>query len=389
MRRYGLLLVFALVHFLIFLWFVPTAPAGQPGCYIFFEYASRVIYGELPYRDFFFEYPPLSLLVLLPPRLFAGDLLSYLQAFVWEMLLVDLLGLVVLAAFARSLGHSVWGTLVIYTLILLALGPLVGGRYDLLPAVLVLLALYAFHRRWNNFSWAALALATMTKLYPLVLAPLFAFPLLQGREYPRLIRGVLVFLFALGLIAAPCLWLSPDGFWHSFKYHLERGLQVESTYASFLLVGHTFGSTSPRLSFNHGAWHLSSTLADALARLSPIFMGLALLVVYLLCWRKGRATTEEGEMVNYALLAVLAFMLTSKVLSPQFLIWLSPLVPLVRGRWRQACGPLFLLASFLTQYIFPSHYPDLIRGDPKLIDVLLWRNLLLFLTAGLLLERPK
>ncbi len=389
MRRYGPLLVFALVHFLIFLWFVPTTPAGQPGRYIFFEYASRVIYGELPYRDFFFEYPPLSLLVLLPPRLFASDLLSYLQAFVWEMLLVDLLGLMVLAAFARSLGHSIWGTLMIYTLILLALGPLVGGRYDLLPAVLVLLALYAFHRRWNNFSWVALALATMTKLYPVVLAPLFALPLLRGREYPRLIRGVLVFLFTLGLIAAPCLWLSPEGFWHSFKYHLERGLQVESTYASFLLIGHTFGSTSLGLSFDHGAWHLSSPLADTMAKLSPIFMGLALLVVYLLCWTKGEATTDEGEMVNYALLAVLAFMLTSKVLSPQFLIWLSPLVPLVRGRWRQACGPLFLLASFLTQYIFPSHYPDLIRGDPKLIDVLLWRNLLLFLMAGLLLERSK
>ena len=386
MRRYWPLLLFALVHFLIFPWFAPATPAGQPGRYIFFEYASRVIHGELPYRDFPLEYPPLSLLVLLPPRLFAGDLLGYLQVFAWAMLLLDLLGLAVLAAFARSLGHSIWGTLLIYTLILLTLGPLVGGRYDLFPAVLTLLALYAFHRRRHNFSWAILALAIMAKLYPVVLVPLFALSSLRGRECSCLVRGVLAFLLTMGLIVAPCLWLSPAGLWHSFSYHLERGLQLESTYASFLLLEHTFGSTSLGLSFDHGAWHLSSPLANALASLSPIFMGLASLAVYLLYWKRGW-TTFGGE-VNYALLAILAFVLTSKVLSPQFLIWLSPLIPLVSGRWRQACWPPFLLAGFLTQYIFPAHYPELTSGAPKLIDVLLWRNLLLFLLAGLLLERP-
>ncbi len=389
MKKYWPLLLFALVHILIFLWFASTSSTGQPGRYILFEYSSKIIQGGLPYRDFAFEYPPLSLLVLLPPRLFASTPPTYLRLFAWELLLLDLLSLVILAAFARRLGHSVWGTLTIYSLALLGTGPLICGRYDLLPAVMVLLTLYAFHRGWNNLSWAVLALGTMAKLYPAILAPLLALSLVQRQEYSRLAKGALVFLFLLGLIAAPCLWLSPEGFWHSFSYHFERGLQGESSYASFLLLGHTLQLTSLGMRFDHGAWHLSSPLADTLARLSPVLMALALLSVYLLYSRRDGATSGEEELVNYALLATLAFMLTSKVLSPQFLIWLYPLIPLTVGRWRQACWPLFLPTGLLTQYIFPSHYPELIRGDPKLIDVLLWRNLLLSLMAGLLFGRAR
>jgi len=54
--------------------------------------------------------------------------------------------------------------------------------------------------------------------------------------------------------------------------------------------------------------------------------------------------------------AVCAFVALGKVLSPQYLIWLAPLVPLVRGRRGLVAGSLLALAMVLTQLWFPYRY---------------------------------
>jgi hypothetical protein len=65
------------------------------------------------------------------------------------------------------------------------------------------------------------------------------------------------------------------------------------------------------------------------------------------------------------------------VLSPQFLIWLLPLVPLVRGRRGLAASALLGLALLLTQVWFPIRYFDLVAFDELPSWVLLARNLVL------------
>ena len=66
-----------------------------------------------------------------------------------------------------------------------------------------------------------------------------------------------------------------------------------------------------------------------------------------------RRDRSREELVRYAAAAVVAFVALGKVLSPQFLIWLIPLVPLVR-RWSVAL--LYAAALVLTQAWFPKHY---------------------------------
>jgi hypothetical protein len=77
---------------------------------------------------------------------------------------------------------------------------------------------------------------------------------------------------------------------------------------------------------------------------------------------RGPATGER--LVRYAAACVAAFIAFGKVLSPQFLIWLLPLVPLVRGRRGLAASGVLALALLLTQLWFPYRYWDLaLRQD--------------------------
>jgi hypothetical protein len=82
------------------------------------------------------------------------------------------------------------------------------------------------------------------------------------------------------------------------------------------------------------------------------------------------------RLVRYSAAAVCAFIAFGKVLSPQFLLWLIPLVPLVRGRRGLAAIGLLTIALGLTQVWFPRRYWDYVYAF-KGADIVLARNLAL------------
>jgi hypothetical protein len=76
-----------------------------------------------------------------------------------------------------------------------------------------------------------------------------------------------------------------------------------------------------------------------------------------------------------------------KVLSPQFLIWLIPLVPLVRGRRGLVASALLAVALVLTQLWFPYRYWDLaLHFDAAASWLLLARDLVLLALLVVLVE---
>jgi hypothetical protein len=104
-------------------------------------------------------------------------------------------------------------------------------------------------------------------------------------------------------------------------------------------------------------------------------------------YRRGRSGFEAFPRYTAAL--ILAFMLGSKVLSPQYVIWLLPLVPLsVGGIAGIVVSAIFLAVCFMTTQVFPIHYGDLLNLQPPGPDLLLARNLLLVLLWILLLLLP-
>jgi hypothetical protein len=88
--------------------------------------------------------------------------------------------------------------------------------------------------------------------------------------------------------------------------------------------------------------------------------------------------------------AVCLFVALGKVLSPQYMIWLIPLVPLVRGRRGLAAGALLGAALVLTQLWFPDHYWDLVFTLGGYLTVLVVaRDLVLLALLAVLVWPPQ
>lgn len=94
-------------------------------------------------------------------------------------------------------------------------------------------------------------------------------------------------------------------------------------------------------------------------------------------------------MPRFGAAFVLAFLLGSKVLSPQYVIWLLPLVPLSAGGvWGLGVQAVFLAVCWMTTQVFPFHYAEVADGRSPGVDILLGRNVLLAVLWGLMLSLP-
>jgi hypothetical protein len=127
-------------------------------------------------------------------------------------------------------------------------------------------------------------------------------------------------------------------------------------------------------------------VADTVAKISVLLLPLSLTAAYWLIYRRMKeASNPLHEIAHYCLLVVAVMIATSKVLSPQYFIWLCPLVPLFSGRFQHALWVVFIAIGALTYQIFPLHYQELIDLKSGAIAALLARNLLVIAIIPLLI----
>jgi len=395
-------LFFAVLHAVLFMTVFAVFDFNVGGNGLERSFANLILDGQVPYRDFVSEYPPLALLSFLLPALFFRNQPAYGFTYAFEMYLCNLVILYILWKLAERYHLGVWRTMGIYTVCIAAMNTLVTGRFDILPAMLVLASLYAFIRGKNKTAWVVLALGAMTKLYPLIIAPLFALFLLQQRRYRQLALGLAVFAGVLLLLNLPWVIISPDGYIDfsnlsnpdSFLgYHMERGLHSESSYGSILLVGQMMDWVRLEAALAYGSWNIISPAADTMAGYS-FFITAALLIFLYASYIQGMLKKpfgmgEDGVMdgeaaqslLRYSILAVFIMLLASKVLSPQFLVWLCPLIPLVIMRWRYLPLIVFVFIAIATQYIYPHNYLQFELFEKWPVSMLIVRNILLLIMA--------
>jgi Glycosyltransferase family 87 len=329
---------------------------------VYQNYGDAIANGQVPYRDFGLEYPPGALPVFAIPSLLRspeGDLERYRDRFEAEMLVCG--GLAVLfvlsALLSLDAGPVRLGLALGFTALApLLLGSVVLSRFDLWPAALTAGALAALLAGRDRLGAGVLGLAVAAKLYPLVLVPVVGTWIWRRSGRRRALASLGIFAVVVAACFLPFLALSPHGLWESITRQTERPLQIESLGAGVLLVLHQVADIGITMRSSHGSQNLAGGGPDAIATLESALQLVAVIAVWI--WF-ARGPLERDRLVRGFAATVCAFIAFGKVFSPQFLIWLVPLVPLVRGRRGLAAGAILALALVLTQLWFPFRYWDL------------------------------
>jgi hypothetical protein len=357
--------------------------AGGGGDMILYErFATNVYDGLTPYHEFFFEYPPAAIVPMLVPKLtgltyavaFRGTMLVLLAATLW-LLLLTLRRL-------RADATQVWGGALLLGASPALLGPVLFERFDAWPAFLLSLAIVLVVCERIALGAVALAVAICAKVYPAAAVPAFFIYALAIRGRDVVVRAVAAGVAAGLVIVLPFAVIGFGGLGFSFYVQFKRPLQIETLGASVLLAFDRLGlytaDVQPGLSRE-----LGGTLPQVVALASTALQLGAILASVWWLWRGSRSAFATTTAVAAAVAAFITF---GKVLSPQYVVWLVPLVPLVaRQVWVKAMGAA-VAAMALTNLYFPWHYGG-ITHVTNWIWVLLVRNIALtVLTVFLLLE---
>jgi hypothetical protein len=315
---------------------------------VYGRYGEAVTRGEVPYRDFAVEYPPAALPTFVLPAIGNGDSEQYRRRFEGLMAGLGVACVLLVAAVASG----IWAPLFVAITPLL-LGSVFLSRFDLWPAALTVAALALLSSGRSRLGLGTLGLATAAKLYPLVLLPIAVTHVWRLRGRREALLSAAGFFGVLATIVVPFAVIAPGGVWDTFWNQASRPLQIESLGAGVLLAAHQLFGLDLTMEASHGSQNLTGGAADALSIGSTLLQAAALLAIWI-WYARGRATNERLLAASAA--AVCAFVAFGKVLSPQFLIWLVPLVPLVWGRRGLAASGVLAAALVLTQLWFPSRY---------------------------------
>jgi hypothetical protein len=349
------------------------------------RYGSAVMDGHVPYRDFRVEYPPGALPVFVAPAVGKPGFILYNREFQVLMALCGVAALAAMAVALRALGASVERTaaaLGFFALAPLVLGSVILYRYDLFPAALTVAGIAGVLAGRQRLGFGALGLGIAAKAFPAVVLP----PALvyvwrtRGRREALVCLGVTAAVTAV--VVVPFLAVAPHGVWKSVTDQASRPLQIESLGSAILLAAHRVGGLALTMVSSHGSQNLGGSLPDAVGTASSALLVVVVLAIWVAAAR-GPATRER--LVRYAAASLVAFAALGKVLSPQFLIWLLPLVPLVRGRRGLAASGLLALALLLTQVWFPIRYWDLVAFEALPSWVVLARDLVLVALLAVLI----
>ena len=317
------------------------------------------------------EYPmltlvPFSIGMLAPPQEFRLTFALGMIAFAW--------GIYFLLRRSRSRGAAI--AFAAY----MAIGSYATGaaRFDIIASGLTLLAiLYAGRSRWR-WAFTFLALATMLKLYPLILVPPFVIAQQIQSKQPWLSwqrwKALALFTLICSALIVVSLLLNVQGTLGPLSYFNVRPLQVESFPAALIWLS-SFAGNPIHFVNSFGSTNILGNHSASLSRLFTVFLAIGLLLTFYMQLR------GKLDLMKSCLLTLLIVIVTSKVFSPQYLMWVTPMIAYIgksNWRWLLSWGSVGLLTTWIYPFIYLAvpHIADAPRL-PAFYPAVLARNILI------------
>ncbi|GAC1342706.1 MAG: hypothetical protein NVSMB23_15700 [Myxococcales bacterium] len=347
----------------------------------------------LPYRDYLVEYPPGFFLAAVPPALVARSAAAYVDLFCLLMA-ACLFGAIAICARlaplagapARAAALPWWCGCAV-----LALGTVSTHRYDAAVAIAICAMAAAALEEKPALAGAALGLAIVLKLTPLLLAPLFLAWFSAGGRRPlaRFAGAAAAVSLVLWL---PPIWLVAPGLAEMLRYHAQRPVQIESSAGALLGIARALVPGSTWMTAEFGSLNFAGPLAaraGAVTGLLGLVAPLAAIgYVSRRILRSASRVDAAAALVDGVVAVLIALMVFAKVFSPQYLVWVLPLGLLVALRRSRGAALLFLAVLVLTQVIFPFSYGSASRGESWIYPIILCRNVLLIGFGACCLRAP-
>ena len=368
---------------------------NQADVLLYYQNAQHLVGGQRPYLDFALEYPPLALVPMVVPYLAwpfgEPSFETYASLFALQNgCLAAAAGIAIAWLAARpGSGTTPARALSAWALLGVIAVPYLAWRLEASAAALAVAGVALAVARRPAAAGAVLAVGTLVKVFPVALVPvLVAWSLARGArgEAARLAVGVVIVGASVMGIVAALVGIEPALAF--VRYEQDRLVQVESIAASIALVGHLAWGSPVEIVHGFSSVQVTAPGMPAfLAVQSLLAIGSSALVTALAFGRfrgERRACGEPtvASLVVFLAAAVGALIVTNKVFSVQYVVWLLPFAALLSRRHVAVVAAM----TVLSLVIHPLNYAGLIDLDPAMVMVLAARNAILVGLVVLLLH---
>ncbi|MFK4119462.1 glycosyltransferase 87 family protein [Streptomyces longwoodensis] len=366
----GLLAVWGVTRLLLLLcvfkvWAFPGPDVTGDVSVIYQGWYDVLRTGTFPGTDVTWQYPPGAALAILAPGLL--PFLDYASAFFVLAFLADLVVLVLLLRAGTGPDRGPRGAW-LWAAGLPLLGPTVYARYDVMVTAVAVAALVAGVRH-PRVAGALIGFGALLKVWPALL--------LAGAVRRRTWGAAAVCAAVLAGVFA----LAAPGSFAFLTSQRDRGTEVESLGGLVLHVARHTGWDGQVL-LHYGSMEFLGPYVHEVSAAAQVLTALAF--GWLLLWRLRARRWGPATLADAAFTAVLLFTVTSRVISPQYLVWLVGLAAVClcfRASRMLPAALLVAAASAVTVLEFPVWFAHVVASDPLGMALLFVRNGLLVAAA--------
>lgn len=346
--------------------FVPGPDVTTDVSVIYHNWYQVLGAGTYPLDDVTWQYPPAAAFAILSPALL--PFLEYAHAFFVLAFLCDaaVFGLLMYAGGRPGkcrAGAWVW------VIGLPLLGPTAYARYDVMVTAVAVAALLAGIGNARTMG-VLTGVGALLKVWPVLL--------LVGTARGRVTRRAWAAAAASGTAVLLVCVLAAPGALAFLTFQRDRGTEVESLGAMVFHVARFFGAWEGEVRLNYGSVEF---LGPYVPLVSKAAMALTVLALgWLLLWRVRAREFGKTTLCDAAFAAVLLFTTTSRVISPQYMLWLVGLASVClvwRASRMRPAAVLVVVATGVTLLEFPIWFSHVVSSDALGLTLLFVRNGLL------------